>query len=265
MNVHFSKYHGAGNDFIMVDGREQNPALFTENVIRILCDRHFGIGADGLIILLADPESDFRMIYFNADGREGTMCGNGGRCITAFARRLGIIGDHALFSGIDGLHESWLLGDIIKLKMQDVNDFQKLEDGYLLDTGSPHFVKFVSNTDNLDVANVGRAIRHEARFGPGGVNVNFVQLLAESGSIKVRTFERGVEAETLSCGTGVTASAISSFLESGAGETTYRIETIGGMLEVSFSKEGQNGFSEIFLSGPAEHVFDGTIDTDTIS
>ncbi len=261
MKVQFSKYHGAGNDFIMIDGRERDLDSMDQSVIRFLCDRHFGIGADGLIILTASEKHDFRMIYYNADGREGTMCGNGGRCITAFARSLGITGQRATFDGVDGTHRSEILPDgNIRLMLKDVEGIRFTGDGYLLHTGSPHFVVFVDRLQELDVDTEGRAIRHQARFGREGTNVNFVEPGPNEGEIRVRTFERGVEAETLSCGTGVTASAISAFCHFKTDIFSYRITTRGGDLKVSFETQDRIHFSPVWLTGPASRVFEGEVE-----
>jgi diaminopimelate epimerase len=180
MLVHFSKYHGTGNDFVMVDGRGQKDLVPDPGQIRQLCDRRFGIGADGLIVLEESSGYDFRMRYFNADGLEGTMCGNGGRCITAFAERLGLIRDQASFEGIDGSHEATILPDgQIRLKLSDVTGIRTLEDGYLLDTGSPHFVMYVRKLEQIQVLSEGARIRRQPRFAPGGVNVNYVERYEE--------------------------------------------------------------------------------------
>ncbi|MEA3462259.1 MAG: diaminopimelate epimerase [Bacteroidota bacterium] len=261
MLVHFSKYHGTGNDFIMVDGREQETSHFDTSHIQRLCDRRFGIGADGLIILEESQNFDFTMRYFNADGREGTMCGNGGRCITAFAKRLGMVSKNSTFEGIDGSHEaSFLPNGEIRLKLVDVSGIKELEDGYLLDTGSPHFVTLVESLEEIDVEHKGAEIRHQARFGPGGVNVNFMETGSASHKISVRTFERGVEGETWSCGTGVTAAAITSCFQSGSDIFSYDVQTRGGMLNVSFKMEDRQHFTDIYLSGSASHVYDGSIE-----
>jgi diaminopimelate epimerase len=261
MLVHFSKYHGTGNDFVMIDERESDNSLFNTSLIKRLCDRRFGIGGDGLIILQKSVRFDFTMRYFNADGREGTMCGNGGRCIASFARRLGIVTGKTTFEGIDGVHSAMLLqGSEVKLKLADVSGIERLKDGYLLNTGSPHFVTFVKNLEEIDVEVTGAAIRHQKRFGDGGVNVNFVESGPDPQEITVRTFERGVEAETWSCGTGVTASALSVHLHLMSDIFSYRIKTRGGLLNVSFSTEDRQHFTDIYLTGPASHVYDGTID-----
>ena len=259
MNVHFSKYHGTGNDFILIDGRAIDTSVMDTQIIKYLCHRRFGIGADGLIILKDSKKYDFRMVYYNSDGEEGSMCGNGGRCITAFAHKLGITGTAAIFEGIDGSHEATILPNgHIKLRLIDVEGIKTFEDGYFLNTGSPHFVKIVENSDVCDVQGEGKTIRHEARFLPGGTNVNFVQLLPESMQIKVRTYERGVEKETLSCGTGVTAAAIVSYYKQKPETASYQIDALGGKLTVSFIPGDALKFTEVYLTGPATHVFDGT-------
>lgn len=261
MIVHFSKYHGTGNDFVMIDGRDQDTSQFNTALIRQLCDRRYGIGGDGLIVLEEGGEADFKMRYFNADGREGSMCGNGGRCIAAFAFQLGICIREANFEGVDGKHHATLLPDgHILLRLKDPDGFTKLADGYLLDTGSPHFVKFIRGLDELDVAHEGKKIRHQSRFGPGGVNVNFVEPGSAPECISVRTFERGVEAETFSCGTGVTAAAICSYFHLKTDKITYDVQTRGGSLKVSFKARTKNRFTDVYLSGPAVQVYAGSIE-----
>lgn len=261
MIVHFSKYHGTGNDFVLIDGRDQETSYLDSDLIRQICERRFGIGADGLIILGKSNRSDFLMRYYNADGYEGTMCGNGGRCITAFANRLNIISLDANFEGIDGSHSSTILPNgEIRLKLKDVNGIRWLEDGYLLDTGSPHFVKFVTQLDPLDIETEGSEIRHQSRFGKGGVNVNFVQKGISSNRISVRTYERGVEAETFSCGTGVTAAAICSYYHFKSDNFSYSVKTRGGKLNVSFKAQHHTRFTDIYLTGPTSHVYDGSIE-----
>ena len=261
MLVHFSKYHGTGNDFIMIDGRDQDTAHFDTSLIHRLCDRRFGIGGDGLIILEKSQSFDFTMRYFNSDGREGTMCGNGGRCISAFARRLGIFNSHTTFEGIDGAHEASVLPDgKIRLKLVDLEGIEQLEDGYLLYTGSPHFVLFVKDLDQIAVEKEGAEFRHQERFGQGGVNVNFVEAGPAANQIAVRTFERGVEGETLSCGTGAAAAAITSCFHSGSDIFSYNVQTRGGILNVEFKSLSAQNYKEIYLTGPASHVYDGSID-----
>jgi len=262
MLVHFSKYHGTGNDFVMIDGRELDFPYQDQKLIKNICHRRFGVGADGLIVLDHSREEDFAMKYFNADGNEGSMCGNGGRCITAFAHRLGLAGLETRFEGIDGIHQASILPNgNIRLKLTDVEGIRELEDGYLLNTGSPHFVRFVEDLENKSMNLEGKEIRHELRFGKEGVNVNFVEELDTPYTLFVRTFERGVEAETWSCGTGVTAAAISSYMRKKTDKITYRIITRGGELEVNYEVSADNSFTEVFLTGPASHVYDGTIHT----
>lgn len=255
MKLNFSKYHGAGNDFILIDNR-LNEIVLTKDQIAFLCNRHFGIGADGLMLLNAHKTYDFRMLYYNSDGNESSMCGNGGRCITAFASDLGIIKEKAHFIAIDGEHTSEVIEDsgkekTVKLKMSDVSDYDVFDDFYVINTGSPHYVKFVENVNDTDVYNLGKAIRNDQRFAPKGLNVNFVQI--EENQLFVRTYERGVENETLACGTGVTASALvySNFINA----NKIDIKTLGGNLSVSFEKKTDKCFQNIYLQGPAKFVF----------
>ncbi len=260
MQISFYKYQGTGNDFILIDQREQQflNRSDTQRVNR-LCDRRFGIGADGLILLQNREGYDFEMIYFNADGQESSMCGNGGRCIVAFAQYLGIIKDQAHFLAIDGPHEALVKADHwVDLKMINVDQVQISEDHYELDTGSPHYVTFVEDVDDIRVVENGQAIRYSEAYRAEGINVNFVEKM-ESG-ISVLTYERGVEGETLSCGTGVTAAAIAYYLDApSANRQNVAIQTKGGALSVRFQSNSQNGFSDIWLGGPALQVFQGTI------
>lgn len=245
----------------MIDGRTQDVSYFDHDLIRQLCDRRFGIGSDGLIILEEGNRSDFKMRYFNGDGFEGTMCGNGGRCITAFARHLGIIGLEASFEGIDGKHSATILPNgEVRLKLGDVDGLRWMEDGYLLDTGSPHFVKFVTDLEEVDVEREGKVIRNQPRFGKAGVNVNFVMPESSSNRIAVRTYERGVEAETYSCGTGVTAAAICSYYHFKTDIFSYAVSTRGGRMNVSFKAQHHSQFSDVYLTGPASRVYEGSIE-----
>lgn len=260
MNLNFGKYHGNGNDFIILDNRTSQLQL-SQAEVAFLCDRNFGIGADGLILVGKDDGFDFSLTYFNSDGLESSMCGNGGRCATAFALRAGIIKQHASFMAADGIHHSEVLSAEnetyhVRLKMKDVTSVQKYDDGYFLDTGSPHFVKFVLSADEVDVNHQGRSLRNEPRFSPGGANINFAE--KRTGEIYVRTYERGVENETLSCGTGVTAAALVVASISGNELENCKVSTRGGKFNVLFQKSGQ-GFHEVFLEGPAVFVFEGTI------
>lgn len=261
MRIEFSKYHGTGNDFIIIDDRDRAFSSLTGQVIRKLCDRRFGIGADGLIFLREHEEFDFRMVYHNADGGEGTMCGNGGRCAVAFANRLKLIGASARFMTIDGLHEASVLSNgTISLGMNKVSGIQPAEEGYRLDTGSPHLVLFRRDIDLINVYEEGHRIRYSPPYMPGGINVNFVE--EDGDGIHVRTYERGVENETLSCGTGNVASAVCNAFRSGNGQTGCRVRTAGGDVMVRFTRNGDEEFNDILLEGTAVHVFDGTINTE---
>lgn len=258
----FYKYQGAGNDFIIIDNRNEE-YLLNNDSIRNLCDRHFGIGADGFMILENDTEgTDFYMRYFNSDGGESTMCGNGGRCIAAFANRLGIGTNILTFNSIDGLHTAEIINKsgntyFIRLKMIDVPQIHEDDDFYYINTGSPHHVCFVDDVNSIDVRNEGGNIRNSDMYMPDGTNVNFVQIL--DNGIFVRTFERGVEDETLACGTGVTASAIATALFTESDDTEFFIKTKGGDLKVSFEQGENQSFHNIYLEGPAVFVFNGDI------
>jgi diaminopimelate epimerase len=258
MKVHFYKYQGAGNDFIIFDNRNNTISL-SKKQINQLCDRKFGIGADGLMLLENHPDHDFYMKYFNSDGKESTMCGNGGRCLVEFARSLGILEKETGFMAVDGLHRAIVnKNKTISLQMKDVNDIRIVNTNYYLNTGSPHYVIFREDIKDIDVFKRGREIRYSAEFDPDGTNVNFVEFQGDK--IVVRTYERGVENETLSCGTGVTASAICASLYSKSKKSSYDIITTGGKLNVSFKKQDKNNFTDVWLTGPAEFVFKGEID-----
>ena len=267
MMQEFFKYHGAGNDFVVIDGRGGGFSPSRE-LVASMCRRHTGIGADGLMILENDPMgSDFLMRYFNSDGGESTMCGNGGRCIALFADHLGIGGKHKTFRGVDGLHAVdilWRDGEAaeVSLGMKDVSGVEHGEGYWLLDTGSPHYVVFTDDVDGVDVVAEGRRIRYSDRFvASGGVNVNFVEV-AGVGHIRVRTYERGVEDETLACGTGATASAIAAALRTGGVPDRFRVDVRGGNLKVQFETSGNEYFTNIFLEGPARRVFRGVAEPD---
>jgi diaminopimelate epimerase len=261
MEIQFTKYHGTGNDFILIDNRSGKFNL-TKSQIAYLCHRQFGIGADGLITISDLPGFDFQMKYYNSDGGEGTMCGNGGRCITAFAGTRGVINKKARFSAIDGEHYSEVLAVNgnefnVSLKMADVEEFHQVDDGFIIDTGSPHFVRFVDDIEKVDVYKEGKNLRWEQRFQPGGINVNFVEI--KDDHLIVRSFERGVESITLSCGTGVTAAALAASTLIHKDRKYFDIKTYGGDLKVRFSKAGSK-FTDIWLEGPAIKVFDGKIE-----
>ncbi len=263
MNCHFYKYHGAGNDFIIIDNRKGFFDKTNAKLIAFLCHRRFGIGADGLITLEKSAEFDFHMSYFNSDGYEASMCGNGGRCIVAFANKLGIISGEANFIAADGPHQAFLSpNDNVRLQMLDVENVSSLADGYFLNTGVPHLVCFVNDLKMVDVDIEGRQLRFDARFQPEGTNVNFVK--QKDNQLTVYTYERGVESETLACGTGITASALSAAYKTGKHEGNFRITAKGGKLDVSFKREGDR-FTDIWLTGPACLVFEGNINLDEIN
>lgn len=258
--IPFFKYQGAGNDFVIIDNRNGIfPAATGTAQIRRLCDRHFGIGADGLILLETCEGYDFKMVYYNSDGRLSTMCGNGGRCIAAFAHYLEVFDKECNFLAVDGSHKAVMFtDDWVELEMRPVSIIERHQGYYFIDTGSPHYVSFVDHMEQVEVVAQGRSIRNSPPFAKEGVNVNFVQLRQEG--IEVATYERGVEDETLSCGTGVTASAIAYYLENEEKEsTTVKITTKGGQLAVKFTPT-ESGFEDVWLIGPAEMVFRGEVE-----
>ncbi len=257
MEIHFRKYHGTGNDFIMVDNRSRVFPKNNVSLIHKLCDRRYGIGADGLILLEPSENHDFTMVYFNADGKEGSMCGNGGRCIVAFAKKLNMINNKTTFEAADGLHYAEIENELVNLQMADVENIEIYDTHAFLNTGSPHHVNFCNVVENLNVREMGSKIRYGAPYFEKGTNVNFVEQISEN-SFKVRTYERGVEDETLACGTGVTAVAIAANKSNKTAEEKIYIEVLGGKLEVSFKKEG-NSYKNVFLKGPAQFVFEGKI------
>jgi diaminopimelate epimerase len=258
--LEFFKYEGAGNDFILVDDRRNRFPANDQDLVKRLCNTKFGIGADGLMLLRSCPGYDFEMVYYNADGKESTMCGNGGRCMAAFARKLGIIECSARFLAVDGEHLADLVSDhYVKLKMSDVSDYEAGSDYYFLNTGSPHYVSFTTGLDKMDVVAEGREIRYSDRFREPGTNVNFVEEGPDY--LFVRTYERGVENETLACGTGVVASVISACLRQGDDKISYSmpVKVLGGQLKVSLNRKGSI-FTDIWLEGPATFVFKGQIE-----
>ena len=259
MQLHFYKYQGTGNDFILADNR-QNEYVLTQQQIHKLCDRRFGIGADGLMLLQNKEGFDFEMKYYNADGKEGSMCGNGGRCMVKFAYHLGIHREVYRFLASDGVHEAEIdIDGIVSLKMKDVSVIKKFRGDYLLNTGSPHYIKLVTDVMHLDVYKKGYEIRHSKDFEEEGINVNFVEQSVEPDKIIVRTFERGVEDETYSCGTGVTAAALVCYHNEN-GFNDVEVQTLGGHLSVEFDRVDEDRFENIWLCGPAEKVFQGHIE-----
>lgn len=260
MIIHFYKFQGTGNDFVMIDNRNSDFPKENTSLVASLCHRHFGIGADGLILLENDEKYDFRMIYYNSDGKESTMCGNGGRCIVAFAKLLKIIDNKTIFIAIDGEHYAEINNENqVKLQMKDVDVIRK-EDSYtFLDTGSPHHVQLAENVNNMDVKSEGASIRYGQLYkDKGGANVNFVTPLGNE-KFAVRTYERGVEDETYSCGTGATAVAIAMYHQEKTKERDIHLQTLGGDLRVSFDVE--NGvYTNVFLIGQATFVFEGKVE-----
>lgn len=255
MTQAFYKYQGTGNDFVIIDNRQENFDKNNTKLINQICDRRFGVGADGLILLENHDSADFKMVYYNADGNESTMCGNGGRCITAFAKYLGIIEQEATFEAIDGLHKAVIENSLVKLQMQDVQGIQKQNGFVFLDTGSPHHVLFRDNLEQLDVKAEGSTIRYSDVYNKEGVNVNFVEPL-DTDNFSVRTYERGVEDETLSCGTGVTAVAIAVHFIGKTKKNIIKLHTPGGNLKVTFD-ENKGIYNNVWLVGPAEFIFKG--------
>jgi diaminopimelate epimerase len=256
MDISFFKYQGTGNDFVIIDNRNKEFPIDNTQLIHQLCDRKFGIGADGLILLENSDTTDFKMVYFNADGNQSSMCGNGGRCIVAFAKYLNIIDTKTTFMAIDGIHQATIDGNRVNLQMSDIENIEVQDSHIFLNTGSPHHIEFVESVSEVDVKNLGREIRNGAPYFQEGTNVNFVEQVNPN-TFKVRTFERGVEDETLSCGTGVTAVAIASNYIEKTNEETINIETLGGKLSVNFIKENTI-FKNVFLNGPTQLVFQGT-------
>jgi diaminopimelate epimerase len=259
MKIKFSKYQGTGNDFVILDNRQGEFPKGDTKLIKQLCDRRFGIGADGLLLLEDDPTTDFRMIYYNSDGNESSMCGNGGRCIVAFAKSLRVFEGHdTRFMAVDGLHHATILSDnVVSLQMTDVDAINVEEDYVFMNTGSPHHVMMIEELETFDVKNEGAQIRYSDLYGAAGSNVNFVKQLGEN-QFALRTYERGVEDETLSCGTGATAAAIAMFVTGRASSKAVRLAVEGGELEVSFETYN-NVFSNVLLKGPATLVYEGEI------
>ena len=253
--INFHKYQGTGNDFVMIDNRE---LLFEKTDLALigeLCDRRFGVGADGVILIEKHSEYDFEMVYFNPDGSQ-SLCGNGSRCAVMFAKGLGIIENETEFLAIDGAHIAFIENGEVHLLMNDVTEHELINSDFLINTGSPHYIKYVPDAHNLNVVESGREIRYSDRFKEEGVNVNFLEECGDN-ALVIRTYERGVENETLSCGTGCTAAAL-SFALKGAQSPIY-LNAVGGELRVSFNRENDI-FKDIYLIGPAEKVFEGVIE-----
>jgi len=256
--IHFYKYQGTGNDFIILDNRNGQYNELTSKQVAFLCHRRFGIGGDGLMLLNKESGFDFGMKYYNADGNESSMCGNGGRCLTRFASDMGLVQTTYKFKAIDGAHEANINTDgTVSLKMNDVDHVDYEKGDFILNTGSPHYVKIENDVMHMDVFKKGREIRYSNDFKKQGINVNFVEQTEEADKIIVRTYERGVEDETLSCGTGVTAAAIVCS-HNDNGFNRVEVQTKGGMLSVEYEKNGDQ-FRNVWLTGPAEKVFEGEL------
>ena len=260
MKIHFYKYQGTGNDFVILDNRDSAYNGLTEKQINALCNRRFGIGADGLMLLNNKEGYDFEMIYYNADGGEGSMCGNGGRCLVKFANDIGIKKLTYKFIATDGEHEAEIDedDDTISLRMKDVTNVEEERGDYILDTGSPHFVRMVNELEKLDVLEKGREIRYNDTYKKKGINVNFVSVKGDY-EIEVRTYERGVEDETYSCGTGVTASALVCY-HNDNGFNNVSVHTKGGDLTVEYDRLDDDRYTNIWLCGPAKKVFEGDLE-----
>lgn len=261
--IHFHKYQATGNDFVVIDNRTSEYSFSKEQIEKI-CDRKFGVGADGLMLIEKHPSLDFNLVYYNSDGSQ-SLCGNGSRAAVMMAATLGLLKTNATFNAYDGSHEAELLNTgIVRLKMNDVNVVRKTGDEYFINTGSPHHLRFVHNVNSYPVVEEGRKIRYSETYAPAGTNANFIQLL-DHNTISVRTYERGVEDETLSCGTGVTAAALASSFH---GYTSpIHIKVKGGELSVEFktTHSGPSGshavtFHDVFLIGPAKMVFEGDLE-----
>ena len=258
MEISFYKYEGTGNDFVMIDNRDLFFPKADNTLVKHWCDRRFGIGADGLILLENDVDTNFKMVYYNSDGNPSSMCGNGGRCIVAFAKQLGLIKDHAIFSAVDGTHHATIFDhNIVSLQMSEVSQIDIHPDYVFLNTGSPHHVTLVEDLRATDVRAIGSQIRYGQLYGDAGSNVNFVKQI-DAASFAIRTYERGVEDETLSCGTGATAVAIAMHTLGKTLANSVAVFVEGGKLEVSFVKE-DSVYTNVCLKGPATFVFKGTI------
>ena len=258
MKLQFFKYQGTGNDFVMIDNRQNIFNKKDTKQIALLCDRRFGIGADGLILLENHDKLDFKMVYYNSDGNESSMCGNGGRCITAFAKYLEIIDKEAEFEAIDGYHKSYINDNVVKLQMQDIKNVDSQKGYVFLNTGSPHHVQIENNLKELDIKTIGSKIRYGEPYNEAGSNVNFVNKIADD-IFSVRTYERGVEDETLSCGTGVTAVALAMHYIGETKNNLVTLQTPGGELKVTFEKDNDS-YKNVWLIGPAIQVYKGEIE-----
>lgn len=257
MKIAFSKYHGTGNDFILIDCINDPEFRLTNEQISQLCNRRFGIGADGLILIYTHPTANFSMRYHNSDGSM-SFCGNGARCAVKFAYTLGLFKDVATFEAHDGLHEATLNSNLVSLKMNDVKDINKDGQAYVINTGSPHYIDFTTDIQHKDIIETGRNIRYSAKYKEAGINVNLVEILQKN-HLKMKTYERGVEDETYSCGTGAVATALAYAARENKDASEINIEVKGGQLSVKLKKEDER-YHSIYLIGPATKVFEGIIE-----
>ena len=259
MKIKFRKYQGTGNDFVIMDNRDGNFSGLSTSQIAFLCNRKMGIGGDGLMLLETAEGFDFRMVYYNADGNEGSMCGNGGRCLVQFAYDIGIQLEEYNFIAVDGPHEAKIDSKgLVHLKMKDVDFIEQFGNDIILNTGSPHYIRFVEDLNSVNVHTEGRNIRYNETYAAEGINVNFVSKSTDG--IRIRTYERGVEDETLSCGTGATAAALASTSKAGLHEIPVAVE--GGQLSIRFNRINEISADNIWLIGPATFVFEGMINID---
>lgn len=257
MEFKFQKYQGTGNDFVMIDCISQSSIDLSVDSIQKLCDRRFGIGADGLICIYDHDKYDFEMRYYNSDGSR-SFCGNGARCAVAFAHTLGLFEKEASFLAVDGEHSAYLDGTSVRLKMADVNSISFDREAYVIETGSPHYISFIKALDDFDIVEFGKKVRYSDTYIKDGINVNLVQEI-DGNALSMLTYERGVEDETLSCGTGATAVALAfAHKKKEKGYFEYDIKVKGGQLKVSGVPKDE-GFTTIYLIGPAINVYNGSI------
>jgi diaminopimelate epimerase len=257
MTIYFHKYQGTGNDFIMIDNMNGDYSFVDIQHVKQLCDRRFGIGSDGLILINAHPTLDFEADYYNSDGSK-SFCGNGARCAVQFYARNQSNQREFKFDAIDGIHAARIVDSEVSLEMTSVQVIEKYNNNFVLNTGSPHYVQYVDDLENLDVVRLGRQIRNSDHFNKAGINVNFVKQIAPK-HISIRTYERGVEDETLSCGTGATACALVEGKSLSEGNHSVCVDVLGGQLHISFTCHEDGRFSDVTLQGPATFVFEGEI------
>lgn len=257
--ISFKKFHGAGNDFIMIDNRENLVAQEDKETFAVKwCERRFGIGSDGVIFIENHPTLDFEMDFLNPDGSR-SFCGNGSRCAVAFAKQIGMCSNDVNFQAVDGHHKASIDDGLVNVKMGDVMDVVQQDEALILHTGSPHYIKFVNNLKTLDVVVEGRKIRYSDTYKLDGINVNFIEEVGD-GHIAIRTYERGVENETLACGTGATAAALAYVISKQSALSEVKLTALGGELKVKFNQQSSNHFTDVWLIGPAEEIFKGIID-----